>query len=152
MVEKMAKIKQISFVMNETDSIVLKAKEIQEEYEIPLNSALKVLFVNLMKENEKLKELNSSVGIIVSTKNNAPKEEKVIEVVNKAQEPLIKNENNIIEKNKDNNLSSTVKEIQEVKKTEGTTEAKQNSNVSVTNTKPKSSKLNDFGAMMGVVV
>lgn len=56
MVKNMAKIKQISFVMNETDNIVIKAKEISEEYQIPLNSALKVLFINLIKENNSLKE------------------------------------------------------------------------------------------------
>lgn len=52
----MAKIKQISFVLNETDNIVVNVKQIANEYQIPLNSALKVYVCNLIKENNLLKQ------------------------------------------------------------------------------------------------
>lgn len=52
----MAKIKQVSFVMNDTDYLVTEIKKVAEEYQIPLNTALKVLFTNMDKENKSMRE------------------------------------------------------------------------------------------------
>lgn len=49
---------KVSFVYGENDPIVLSVKQVAEEYGISLNSALKVLFVNLNKE---IKQINDEL-------------------------------------------------------------------------------------------
>lgn len=53
----MAKLKQVSFVVNEGDALLTYVQSVAEEYEIPLNSALKVAFKNLLKIAENQNEL-----------------------------------------------------------------------------------------------
>lgn len=58
--------KKISFVISSGDAIAKKVAALSEEYEIPLNSAFKVFCMNLIKENDSLKEQLSRVDRIIS--------------------------------------------------------------------------------------
>lgn len=78
------KAKSVSFLMSENDNLVIAAKSIAIDYQIPLNSAIKVLFANLTKENERLSnELgqrplvqNSQQNIVENVKVDKPQAQK----------------------------------------------------------------------------
>lgn len=76
---------KVSFCLLETDNIIVRIKEVAEEYQIPLNSAIKVYFNNVEKEikslKEKIDELNTSYSnkqFIQQVVDNKPKAPSVI--------------------------------------------------------------------------
>lgn len=139
----MAKIKQISFVLNETDNIVVNVKQIAEEYQIPLNSALKVYFLNLIKENNFLKQEKTDfmknnfnqVNISPKTPNSPPSTSIPTEYKKELTEEKMEILTPKIEVEKTKVIDTVKKDNNEEKK--------------ATSGDGKAGKAKDFAAMMG---